>query len=477
MDLTAYELARMANKAASGFAETGDLTSEVAKLASENELTPPQIQTLVNEANHEVNRRLYSTEDDKRFAFKVATLDGVLDALNGRSELPKVASVVQSGFHSLSKDRYVEKVASDAVEPDWIRDPEMRLRETKLYLKQAADQLKSYADECSAKKNYLTLKLGESRARALGEIKQLVRNGTPFGTLYKAAQRFHADAPKAVRGIFEGFHKEYSKTASAVEKELLKFDPDALDGKDEIGTRIVNGNHPLFIHLDDMAADLKEYHDANICNEGLRNTFSAITSAIHRLNTPEDVDNYLANESQRFAYAVKKGMDAAITAILDLREALPKAEGHGSDKTAAKESWWEGPKGKAFAAKNPRSARALKYVTTPSGGARLAGRAIAAPVVGGYRAGKHLLGKGKELVTTGKTSFPALQDARKATQAVGKAVFSPAGLGTYNNPGLLSLAGLLWSGSQAAKGLGEAADVAKHDLMAGGSRSAGVGLS
>lgn len=471
MDLTAYELARMANKAASGFAETGDLTSEVAKLASDNELTPPQIQTLVNEANHEVNRRLYSTEDDKRFAFKVATLDGVMDALHGKADQPKVASVVQSGFHSLSKDRYVEKVASDAVEPDWVRDPEMRLRETRTYLKQAADQLQAYANECSSKKNYLTLKLGETRAQALGEIKQLVRNGTSLSTIYKAAQRFHPDIPKTVRGIFEGFHASYTKTASAVEKELLKFDPEALDGKDEIGTRIVNGNHPLFIHLDDMAADLKEYHDADICNDGLRNTFSAITSAIHRLNTPEDVDNYLANESQRFAYAVKKGMDEAVAAIIDLRAVFPKADGHGTDKTAGRMAdWWEGPKGQSFAAKNPRSARALKYVTTPSGGARIAGKVLAAPAYGGYHAARHMYGKGKELLTTGKTSFPALQ-------AAGKAISSPAGIGTYNNPGLLSLAGLLWSGSQAAKGLGEAADIAKHDLMAGGSRSAGVGLS
>jgi len=448
MDLTAYELARMANKAASGFSETGDLTSEVAKIASESELTPPQIQTLVTESNHEVNRRLYTTEDDKRFAFKVATLDGVLDSLNGKSEQPKIASVVSSGFHTLDVDAQKTASAADRIEPDWIRDPETRLRDTKVYLKQAAEKLQSYADSCASKKNVLTLKIGESKARALGEIKQLVRNGTPFSTLYKAAQRFHPDTPKAVRGFFEGFHGEYSKTASAVEKELLKFDPEALDGKDEIGTRIVNGNHPLFIHLDDMAADLKEYSDVNTCDEGLRNTFSAVTSAIHRLNTPKDVDNYLANESQRFAYAVKKGMDEALDAIVELRSVLPKTDGHDSDKTAG---WRDN-----FAAKYPRSGRALKYVTTPSGGVRAAGAALAAPVVGGAKVLKH---------------SPAI------AKATGAALTSPLGLGKYNAPGLASLAGLLWAGSKAVKGVGDAAGQATNAAMAGGSRSAGVGLA
>lgn len=449
MDLTAYELARMANKAASGFAETGDLTAEVAKIATDSELTPPQIQTLVNEANHEVNRRLYSTEDDKRFAFKVATLDGVMNSLNGKSAHLKVAAVVRAGFDDLSIDRPLEKTAASKIDPDWIRDPELRLRDTKAYLKQAAEKIQSYADECSSKKNALSLKIAESRAYALGEIKQLVRNGVPFSVLYKAAQRFHPETPKAIKGIFEGFHKDYSKTASAVEKDLLKFDPDAMDGKDEIGTRIVNGNHPLFIHLDDMAADLQKYHDANICNEGLRNTFSAITSAIHRLNTPKDVDNYLANESQRFAYAVKKGMDAALDAIVELREALPKADGHESEKTA-------GPRWQAFSAKYPRTSRALKYMTTPSGGVVAAGKALAAPAVGAAKVIKH---------------------SPEIAKGTVKAFRSPLGFGTYNAPGLASLAGLLWATSQAGKGLGETAGIAKHDILAGGSRSAGVGLA
>lgn len=465
MDLTAYELARMANKAASGFSETGDLSREVAKIAESSELTPPQIQTLVNEANHEVNRRLYTTEDDKRFAFKVATLDDVLDKLNGKSENPKVASVVQSRFHSLSVDE-TEKTASAAterIEPDWIRDPDLRLDNTKAYLKQAADKLKSYADELSSKKNYLTLKVGETKARALGEIKQLVRNGMPFGTIYKAAQRFNPDSPRAVRLLFEELHGEYTKTASAVEKELLEFDPEALDGKDEIGTRIVNGNHPLFIHLDDMAADLQKYHDANICDDGLRNTFSAITSAIHRLNTPEDVDNYLANESQRFSYAVKKGMDHALDAIVELREALPKADGHETEKTA-------GPKWQAFSAKYPRTARAL----TPSPGVQLAGKAVKAPFAGAAKATKGLYGKGKELLTTGKTTPTR---AGQAANLAGQLFKSPLGMGKYNQPGLASLAGLLWATSQAGKGVGETANVAVRDILAGGSRSAGVGLA
>ena len=176
MDLTAYELTRMANKAAGGFSETGDLNAEVAKLANDSELTPPQIQTLVEEANHEVNRRLYSAEDDKRYTFKVATLDGVLEQLNGVKDLPKVASVVQSGFNRLSVDT-MKKTAAEAtrVEPDWIRDPEVRLRETRSYLKQAAEKIQSYADECQAKLNYLTIKIGATKASALGEVKQLVR--------------------------------------------------------------------------------------------------------------------------------------------------------------------------------------------------------------------------------------------------------------------------------------------------------------
>lgn len=466
MDLTAYELARMATKAASGFSETGDLISEVAKIASENELTPPQIQTLVEESNHEVNRRLYSAEDDKRFAFKVATLDEVLESLNGSPGLPKVASVVQAGFNKLATDR--TKVAAEAtrIEEDWVRDPEIRLRETKAYLNQAREKIGSYIEQCDSKVNYLTLKVGETKARALGEVKQLVRNGMPFATLYKAAMRISPDTPKAIRGIFEGFHEDYSKTASAVEKDLLKFDPEALDGKDEIGTRFVNGNHPLFIHLDDMHSDLQKYYDVDTCRDGLRNTFSALTSAIHRLNTPEDVDSYLANESQRFAYAVKKGMDSAMDAIVELRSVLPKTDGHESEKTA-------GPRWQAFAANRPRMARALNYLR-PAGPGYEAGKALVkAPFKATAAGAKGMYGKSKELLTTGKTNI-----LPNAAGTVGKAIKSPLGLGTHNNPGLLALSGLLWAGSKGLQGTGEAASqLGRAALQTGGSRSSGVGLA
>jgi hypothetical protein len=461
MDLTAYELTRMANKAAGGFSETGDLNAEVAKLANDSELTPPQIQTLVEESNHEVNRRLYSAEDDKRYTFKVATLDGVLEQLNGAKDLPKVASVVQSGFNRLSVDT-MRKTAAEAtrVEPDWIRDPEMRLRETRSYLKKSAEKIQSYADECQAKLNYLTIKIGSTKGLALGEVKQLVRNGVPFSTIYKAAGRLHPDIPKAVRGIFEGLHTEYSKTASAVEKDLLKFDPAALDGKDEIGTRFVNGSHPLFIHLDDMAADLNQYSDINTCNDGLRNTFSALTGAIHDLNTPEDVNSYLANESQRFAYAVKKGMDSAIESIIELQEHFPKADGHKTDKVA-------GPRLDAFRAKYPR----LSYATIPSGpGMQLVGKAVKAPfqLMGG--GAKYLAGKGKQLVTTGRMDFPV-------ASAVGKAVKSPLGIGTYKNPGLAGLAAALYAASSGLKGVGTAGSQLGNAALSGGSKSLGVGMA
>jgi len=470
MDLTAYELTRMANKAAGGFSETGDLNSEVAKLANDSELTPPQIQTLVEEANHEVNRRLYSTEDDKRYTFKVATLDGVLEHLNGGEGQPKVASVVQSGFNRLSVDT-MQKTASEAarIEPDWVRDPEVRFRETKAYLKQAAEKIKSYVDECQSKLNYLTIKIGTSKAAALGEIKQMVRNGTPFSTIYKAAGRMHPDTPKAVRGFFEGFHEEYSKTASAVEKDLLKFDPDALDGKDEIGTRFVNGSHPLFIHLNDMAADLKQYSDVNTCDEGLRNTFSALTDAIHDLNTPEDVDSYLANESQRFSYAVKKGMDSTLDYVVELQEYFPKAEGHKTDKTA-------GPRMDAFRSKFPR----LSYATVPSGPGMTA---AAAPFVLGAKGVKGVAGKVKNVAKEIKANpHEALTRERKlpgagVASAAKNVAFSPLGMGTHNKPGMAALAGALYAASSGLKGVGEAASSFGSANMVGGSKSLGVGTA
>ncbi len=332
MEMTQYNLDKMVTSAATGFEESQNLNEEIAKIAEVNELTPNQIQALVEETNHVVFDRIYKTAQDKRFVFDMAEADKVMGILHPSDDRPKVASLTATGFTNLRIDTLREKRASvpfEQEEPDWIKDAQARFVQTKHNLRVAAGELKKHAEHYRQIANTSKLATMTAVSKLKHEVTQNIHKGTSLQLMYKLSVAQAPSLKEPISSIFADLKEDLDKTASMVEKELLNFDPEELDGKDEIGTRIVNGNNPLFIHLTGLMEGCYNRFRADPLSRDLEDTASALVSSIHRLNTPEDVDSYLANEVQRLAYGVKLGAKQAVEACNALN-----AENDGTDKTA-----------------------------------------------------------------------------------------------------------------------------------------------
>lgn len=329
MDLSPHVLDQFAVQAAAGYSASGDLDLEISKIAEEAELTEQQIAALVPEANVELNRRLHGSMADKQFAFKTASVQGVKKILSSKTG-PKLASFTATGFLSLEIDGERSKTAGDSAPvevqyPDWIRDPQTRVKTVANCLKTAADYLNKYAEECRQGAVEAKYKVSTAFAGVKYEAQQAMRSdGVKFASICEAAIAHNPECKEAFIQIFGLVKTECEKTASPVEVDLLKFDPKELDGKDEIGTRISNGSHPIMVHLDDLISGANLVGAYNASCEGFRDRASAAVSAIHDLNTHDDVDAYVANEIQQFANAVKVGACEAMEACIKFGQQLKK---------------------------------------------------------------------------------------------------------------------------------------------------------
>lgn len=329
MDLSPHVLDQFAVQAAAGYSASGDLDLEISKIAEEAELTEQQIAALVPEANVELNRRLHGSTADKQFAFKTASVQGVKKILSGKTG-PKLASFTSTGFMSLEVDKPLSKTAGDVsskemMYSEWIRNPQTRVKTAINYLKMAESYLNKYAEECRQGAVEAKCKVSTAFAGVKHEAQQAMRSdGVKFASICEAAIAHNPECKSAFIEILSLVRTECEKTASPVEVDLLKFDPSELDGKDEIGTRISNGSHPIMVHLDDLVHGATLVGAYNASCEGFRDRAGAAVSAIHDLNTYGDVDAYVANEIQQFANAVKVGAYEAMEACIKFGEWLKK---------------------------------------------------------------------------------------------------------------------------------------------------------
>lgn len=304
----------MAREAADEYLNNGDLNSAVAKVASDHELNPKQIQRVIEATNHEVNHRTYKSAEDKRFALKLASLDDVLGLLGNKKddEQTKEASA-DADFFTLKRSS--TKVASGEPRPHRYRQMGGKegLKEAVIHdLKMAEAALEKCARELRTEQYAMKINAEEALQKFAAEARRLMREEkVSFQEMYKAACSLYPEAARdTVRSVFETVKEAHVKTANAVEgKELEAFDGDDYEA---LGGKIVNGNQPLFIHLKVICKGSYGSHCCNIASDGMNTLHSGLVTAIHALKTNQDVDDYIAREVQPFANNVCKGVKYAM---------------------------------------------------------------------------------------------------------------------------------------------------------------------
>jgi len=308
----------LAREVADEFLTIQDMDQSVVKVARNHELNPRQIRRVVEASNHEVNSRIYKSAADKRFAFKLANADNVLELLNvGKKETSTKTASADDDFFSLRRHTKVAS-ASNYTHRSRSMGGEDALKQAVLFdLKMAEAHLEKHARELKTEQLTHYTEAQEAMSKVASEVRRMIlEEHLPFQSIYKAAcSVLGPEHQPFVQAVFETVKKHNEKHANALEGKEYR----AFDGKDyeSLGGKIVNGNQPLFIHLKIVNKALGTYRGFDCLSEGFGRLHGGVVQAIHALNTNKEVDDYIAKEVQSYANNVCKGVKFAMAYAIE----------------------------------------------------------------------------------------------------------------------------------------------------------------
>lgn len=337
MNRSAVELLAIAQRASTAYLENGtELDSEIAKLASANDLSRLQIQRVVELANHQTNAAMYKQagSEERTFTFKVASVDGVLVRLNGSPETEKVAEhrIVEAVRSIIGKTRQpvdFDKVASQMASTD-TRGMEARRNRTLANLQKIAGWIEVHERDIKASRvgNYEAIRL------TMGKLAELAKNhvshGAKFSDLYKVACNYDRDSEKIWKAVFgqvrDGLMKLGSPVAERVGRDNIPKD---------VPYEVINGNHALLIGLDTLKNKISE-EDRLAQRVRLMDTHGpAVVESIKHIRNSADVRKLLDETVEKVA-GIAHNMDILLDELPKLASLLKEGGVGGFIRGAAK---------------------------------------------------------------------------------------------------------------------------------------------
>lgn len=301
MDLNPLKFADFAKQASRAYAEKGiALDATIAKLADENNLSPMQIQRVVELANSETNQRLYKTAGDKTFTFELASLDGVRNKLHPSEKMAKTAQVMGVLFPS-KKPRAealaasIEKLAAGpretAISPLMEKRAcmafetllaEGRKRVASLQLDKLAAEMEKDAAFVSIKsmaKDFVVLQQGK------------------LSDMYKFACLARPDSVETWKGLFSDVRQDLMKLGQPVDRALV----DEKFGDFDTPTEVINGNHAMLILLDTFRNKIGEIDQAGGKLVLYNDAPDPVPVGVESIVTNDDVRRLLGEEAEKLA--------------------------------------------------------------------------------------------------------------------------------------------------------------------------------
>ena len=250
MDLNPLKFADFAKQAATKFVEGAvPLNKTIAKIAEENNLSPMQIQRVVEIANSEANQRLYKTAGDKTFTFDLASLDGVRSVLNPSASMAKTAQVMDVMFPSNAKKtaQIVEGIEKIAAAPTKAAmDPLLEKRAS-----MAFDSLIAEYRKRAARLELDKLAFEMEKEAAFNAIKDMAKDFVileqgKLADMYKFACMANPDDRELWKQLFTDVRQDLMKLGNPVDKALV----DEKFGEFDTPTEVINGRHAMLVLLD-----------------------------------------------------------------------------------------------------------------------------------------------------------------------------------------------------------------------------------
>jgi len=272
------------------------LNSSICKIASENELSPIQIQRVCEIANHHAYAQLFKTAEDKTFDFPLADSEKIMELTQEEPE--KIASDYFCGPQGTKKDLDVNKVfniASISNEPE--------VEEFRKTAQQTLSKIAASQDELCSRLMAMREEISDAENGFYKIAKEMVLNGADFGDICVACLDAWHESPNLLEkvatklvkeGVFGAKAQHLQKTGEAVEAEYIS--PKLSKMTPVVQTKIINGNHPIIASINTLAAKYKEAGDIDSANTILEDRSRLIKTRVEDLNTAKKVDQFVQSE-------------------------------------------------------------------------------------------------------------------------------------------------------------------------------------
>lgn len=299
MDFNPIRFADYARTAASDFVEKNvPLNESIAKLAEKSNLTPVQIQRVVELANLDVNDRMFKVAEEKTFTFPLATLEGVQGILHKPEPTVKAASVLEALFPSAvaKREATTEKVASFLAT---VSEPVPMEKRAEAAFSELRSEVSKRISAAAVKTAEALRDLDECYGGILDKAREYVLlEKNHLGDMFKFACIARPKSAELWKGLFENVKEDLLKVAHPVDKKLI-------DEKLEMPgapVEVINGRHALLIDLDTFRQKISETDSSfqgrvALLNDAPPPTPTGVTS--FQDNT--DVESYLMSEIENLA--------------------------------------------------------------------------------------------------------------------------------------------------------------------------------
>lgn len=302
MDISAFEYMVFAKTAAEAVIAGGsDLSTAIAKVASERELSQVQIQRVIEMANHEVNDTMRKMAEDKTFFFDVATLDAVLGALGESGvDMPKTAAAADIRMSVKSYVGREDKTPLlDAMAKEAYYDPyKMAVR-----VKTTQDDLVKIAETVQAMCGNLDAKIAgcqEDIRRQLGDMTDHVvthlGNHDTLLDLKKFACSAYPDDGKLWDVLFDELRDRTLSKLAQFSPLAISLRKEAEVASDKIDVEVINGQHGYLVELDTLKNKISE-EDRYAKRRQLLGTLGpAVVKSIKSIRSSKDVDAHISED-------------------------------------------------------------------------------------------------------------------------------------------------------------------------------------
>lgn len=304
MDYNPVMFLQWASEVATQFISGVDMNESIAKVATEHELNPHQIQRIVEEANHQANLATRKISNDQCFSIKLASLDTILSKVINRNSckenMPKFAMATPKISNDYFEDR--DKGTWSSIFSK-LGTPEGQDQRNRNDWIGALTKLSHIARQLEADCQSHRVALESTIDQQVDDIRQAVQDEMvlyrhSWADVNKFAHAAFPNNPNFISAVLKTITPALVKVGEPVATDILSNNLPPIEGDTP---QIINGHHTLIRQLDTLSDTLNQrdklfHEESELCSHA-----KTLENATKVIRGTEGIKDYLDQGLKRYA--------------------------------------------------------------------------------------------------------------------------------------------------------------------------------